>query len=80
MLKASALKICSEYSETERDETTLSILRQNNQNIVIDSKGSKNDIPKGVENLAYDIMINDSIIRDFIGTLRENYKKFVWNY
>lgn len=73
MVKASALKICSEYSETERDETTLSILRQNNQNIVIDGKESKNDIPKGVENLAYDIMINDSIIRDFIGTLRENY-------
>lgn len=71
MIKASALTLCP---VAESKEMNLAIFRQNNQNIVIDGSSKESIIPLGVENLAYKLMINDSLIKDFIICLRENYK------
>lgn len=71
MIKASALTLCP---VAESKEMNLSIFRQNNQNIIIDGSSKGDVVPSSVENLAYELMLNDSLIREYIISLRENYK------
>lgn len=70
MIKASALRVCT--MENERD-TNLSLFRMNNQNILIDDSEKDTVIPSSIENLAYRMMTNDVLIKDYLVTLRENY-------
>lgn len=71
MIKASALSLCP---ATENEKMNLSIFRKNNQNIVIDGSNKESLIPLGVENLAYKLMCNDRLIKEYIISLRDNYK------
>ena len=57
-----------------KEDSLSSIFRQNNQNMVIDGLSKESTILSRVENLAYKLMINDSLIKDYIICLRENYK------
>jgi len=69
MIKASALSLCSVMKERE---PKLSIFKQNNQNIIIDET-SKEKVSSGVEELACKLMRHDSLIKEYIVTLRDNF-------
>ncbi len=70
MIKASALALRPVMKERE---TKLSIFKQNHQNIILD-EASKERVPSGVEELSYKLMRHDSLIKEYIVTLRDNFK------
>lgn len=70
MIKASALTLCS---FEEKEDKVLSALCKRDQNIVIEAFSKECELPTGIENLAYKFMRHDSLIREYIISLRENY-------